>query len=110
VTPFADVTLDSGGLLTVLLVGLIAGLLAGRWMKGGGYGVVGDIVVGLVGALIGGTLFGVFVSGTPNYLGSLVVAFLGACLLIAVLRVVSPGRVHHDRSYGPPAVKGGRDR
>jgi uncharacterized membrane protein YeaQ/YmgE (transglycosylase-associated protein family) len=61
-------------------------------MKGGGYGIIGDIIVGLIGALIGGFLFGLLVEGDTGFWGSIVVAFLGACILIAILRAVGPAR------------------
>jgi uncharacterized membrane protein YeaQ/YmgE (transglycosylase-associated protein family) len=81
-------------ILAWLVVGLIAGWLAGQVMKGGGYGLVGDIVVGVVGALLGGFLAGVVFGG--DYISginipTIVVAFLGAIVLIAVLRML-PGR------------------
>lgn len=81
-------------ILAWLVVGLIAGWLAGLVMKGGGYGVVGDIVVGVVGALLGGFLAGVlfgadYISGiNPT---TIIVAFVGAIILIAVIRML-PGR------------------
>lgn len=75
-----------------LLVGLIAGWLAGVVMRGGGYGVVGDIVIGIVGAIIGGFLFSVLGLGATGLIGSIVVAFIGAVLLILILRAVAPGR------------------
>jgi uncharacterized membrane protein YeaQ/YmgE (transglycosylase-associated protein family) len=71
---------------------LIAGWLAGLMMKGSGYGLVGDMIIGLVGAVIGGFLFGVFVPGTTGFIGSIFVAFLGACVLIFILRAFSSGR------------------
>jgi uncharacterized membrane protein YeaQ/YmgE (transglycosylase-associated protein family) len=74
-----------------LVVGLIAGFLASVVMRGGGYGVIGDIVVGLVGALIGGFLAGLLGLGTSNLIGSIIIAFIGACILIAILRAVSGG-------------------
>jgi len=84
------------GLLAWLIVGLIAGWLAGQVMRGGGYGLVGDIVVGVVGALIGGFL-GAELLNIPNAvnginLTSILVAFIGAMILIAVLRMVSGRR------------------
>lgn len=77
-----------------LVIGLIAGWLAGMVMKGGGYGLIGDIIVGVLGALLGGFLAGVafggdFLSGIN--LVTLVVAFLGAIILIAIVRAL-PGR------------------
>lgn len=82
--------LEPGGLLMWLIVGLIAGWLAGQFMRGGGYGLVGDIVVGIIGAFVGGLLFGVLMPGSSvGFVGSIVVAFIGAILLIAVLRALS---------------------
>ena len=73
------------------LAGLIAGFLASMVMRGGGYGVIGDIIVGILGALIGGflssRLLGVDVTGFN--LPSILIAFVGACILIAILRAVS---------------------
>ena len=88
----ADLYMEPNGIIAWLLVGLIAGFLAGQVMKGSGYGVVGDIVVGIVGAFIGGMLFGSFVSHDNALIGSIVVAFLGACILIFVVRAIAPGR------------------
>ena len=72
-----------------ILVGLVAGWLAGQLMKGGGFGVIGDIVVGVLGALLGGFLFsslGVSLGG--GLLGAIIVATIGAVLLIFVLRLI----------------------
>jgi len=68
---------------------LVAGWLAGQLVKGGGFGVVGDIIVGVVGALIGGFLFSTLgVSLGAGLLGSIVVATIGAVLLIFLLRLI----------------------
>ena len=74
-----------------VIVGLIAGFLASVVMRGGGYGVVGDIVVGLVGALIGGFLANLLGLGASGLIGTIIVAFIGACILIALLRAFSGG-------------------
>jgi uncharacterized membrane protein YeaQ/YmgE (transglycosylase-associated protein family) len=78
-----------------IVLGLVAGWLAGQVMKGGGYGVVGDIVLGIVGALVGGFLTGL-VLGRDMVSGfnieSIVVAFIGAVILIAVSRAFTRGR------------------
>jgi len=72
-----------------ILIGLAAGWLAGQMMKGGGFGVLGDIVVGVIGALLGGFLFRTFgVSAGGGLLGSLIVATIGAIVLLFVLRLV----------------------
>jgi len=81
-------------ILAWIVVGLIAGWLAGMVMKGGGYGVVGDIIVGIVGGLIGGflasVLFGAdMVNGID--ITSIVTAFVGSVILIAIIRAL-PGR------------------
>jgi len=75
-------------LLWFLLIGLIAGWLAGIVMKGSGYGVIGDIVIGIIGALIGGHVLGWL--GVPTYglAGSLLTAFLGAIILIFIVRLI----------------------
>ncbi|TMC86730.1 MAG: GlsB/YeaQ/YmgE family stress response membrane protein [Chloroflexi bacterium] len=84
----ADISLES--LIWWLIVGLIAGFLASIVMRGGGYGIVGDIVVGLIGAFIGGWLFSLLgVSSGGGLLGSIIVAFIGACILILLLRAFS---------------------
>jgi uncharacterized membrane protein YeaQ/YmgE (transglycosylase-associated protein family) len=83
------------GILAWIVVGLIAGWLAGTVMRGGGYGIIGDIIVGIVGALLGGYIAANFL-GMPDAvnginLGSIVVAFLGAVVVIAILRVLTGG-------------------
>ena len=76
-------------LLWFILIGLCAGWLAGQLMKGGGFGVVGDIVVGVIGALIGGYLFGALgVFPASGVFGSLIVATVGAMLLLFLIRLV----------------------
>ncbi len=75
--------------LWFILIGLVAGWLAGQLVKGGGFGVIGDIVVGVLGALIGGFLFtslGVSLGG--GLLGAIIVATIGAIVLIFILRVI----------------------
>ncbi len=85
--------LEPGGILAWLVVGLIAGFLASVVMRGGGYGIIGDIIVGVVGAFIGGLLAGLLFPGAAfGFWGSVLVAFIGACILIAILRAVSGGR------------------
>ena len=81
--------------LWFILIGLAAGWLAGQLMKGGGFGIVGDIVVGVVGALLGGFLFGMLgVSTGGGLIGSLFVATIGACVLLFLVRLIKrPSRV-----------------
>ena len=86
------------GILSWLLVGLIAGWLAGKVMGGRGFGLLGNIVVGVIGALLGGfiasTVFGWDVTGFN--VGSIVLAFLGAVVLLLILRAI-PGRQPFER-------------
>ncbi|GER89595.1 hypothetical protein KDW_37570 [Dictyobacter vulcani] len=91
-TTLAFAAIDLGGLVWWLLVGLIAGALAGLVMKGGGYGIVGDIIVGLVGALVGGFLASLIGLGGYGFIGTTIVAFIGACVFIAILRAVTGSR------------------
>ncbi len=90
----ADVNLNLSNVLWWLVVGLVAGFLASRVMRGGGYGLIGDIVVGLIGAFIGGWLAGVLgigVGSSSSLIVSIIVAFIGACILIAILHAVTGG-------------------
>jgi len=72
-----------------ILIGLAAGWVAGQLMKGSGFGVVGNIVVGVIGALLGGFLFRTLgVSAGGGLLGSLIVATIGAVVLLFLLRLI----------------------
>ena len=85
--------LDPGGIIAWLIVGAIAGWLAGQVMTGSGFGLLADIVVGIVGALIGGFVLSLFgLAGTAGFVGSIIVAFIGAVLLVAILRALAPAR------------------
>jgi uncharacterized membrane protein YeaQ/YmgE (transglycosylase-associated protein family) len=83
------VVLSPGGIIAWLVVGLIAGWLAGLMMKGSGYGILGDIIVGLIGSFLGGVLLSYFVEGAAGFWGSILVAFIGACVLIFLVRMIS---------------------
>jgi uncharacterized membrane protein YeaQ/YmgE (transglycosylase-associated protein family) len=84
------------GILSWIVVGLIAGWLAGQVMKGGGYGLLGDIIIGVIGGLLGGwlatTLLHLKAGVNGINLESILVAFVGAVILLAVLRVLRRGR------------------
>ena len=71
-----------------LLIGLVAGWLAGVLMKGGGFGLVGNIVLGVVGSVVGGFAFSLLDLEAGGTMGELVTATVGAILLIALLRVI----------------------
>src|SRR5260370_11000087 len=83
----ADISLS--GLVWWLVVGLIAGFLASLVMRGGGYGIVGDIIVGIVGAFIGGFVASLLGIGAGGLIGTIIIAFIGACILIAILLLVA---------------------
>lgn len=74
--------------LWFLLIGIAAGWLAGQIMKGGGFGLVGDLIVGVIGALLGGFLFGLLGLSAYGMLGQLVTATVGAIVLLFVLRLI----------------------
>ena len=74
--------------LWFILIGIAAGWLAGQVMKGGGYGLVGNLIVGVIGALLGGFLFGLLGISASGLLGSLITATVGAVVLIALLRAI----------------------
>ena len=84
-------------LIIFLLIGAVAGWLAGQIMKGGGFGLVGDIIVGVIGSVIGGWLFGVLGIGIGGLIGSIIAAVVGAIILIAIIRAIKRAqRTSHD--------------
>ena len=74
------------GLIWWIIVGLIAGWAAGKIMKGGGYGVIADIILGVLGAIIGGWVVGLLGFGGGGLIWSILVAILGAVILIWITR------------------------
>jgi uncharacterized membrane protein YeaQ/YmgE (transglycosylase-associated protein family) len=70
------------------VVGLIAGWAAGKIMKGGGYGTAMDIVLGIIGAVVGGWLLGFFGIHAGGFIGTIVVAIIGAVFLIWLTRLL----------------------
>lgn len=90
-------------LITWLIVGLIAGVLASLVMGGTGYGILGDIVVGIVGAFVGTWLFGALGIATPltGLAGTILVAFVGAIILLFLLRLIRRS-TYPRRTYAAP--------
>lgn len=82
------VLMDITGLIIFLVIGAVAGWLAGKLMKGGGFGLPGNIVVGIVGAVIGGFVFGLLGITATGLIGSIVTATAGAVLLLFVVDVI----------------------
>lgn len=70
------------------LIGLCAGWLAGQLVKGGGFGLVGDLVVGVIGAILGGFLFGLVGLQAVGMLGALICATVGAVVLLLIVRAI----------------------
>jgi len=82
-------TVDAQSLIIWLIVGGVAGWLAGMVVKGGGYGLIGDIIVGIVGGLIAGWLLpqiGIAIGG--GIIGAIINAFIGAVILLLILRLI----------------------
>jgi uncharacterized membrane protein YeaQ/YmgE (transglycosylase-associated protein family) len=80
--------MDTQSLILFLVIGLVAGWLASRIMRAGPFGLVGDLIVGVAGAFIGGWLFGLIGISAGGILGSLVIALIGAIVLLYVLRLI----------------------
>jgi len=77
------------GIIAWIVVGLVAGWLAGQVMKGGGYGMLADIVLGILGGIVGGWVFGLLGIGPGGgMIGSIIVAFVGAVILVAITRLL----------------------
>jgi uncharacterized membrane protein YeaQ/YmgE (transglycosylase-associated protein family) len=80
------VTVES--IVIFLLIGAVAGWLAGQIVKGGGFGLVGDIVVGIVGAFVAGLLLPRLGLGLTGIVGAIVYATIGAVILLVVIRLI----------------------
>ena len=80
--------MDITSLLIFLAIGAVAGWLAGIIMKGGGFGLLADIIIGIIGAVIGGLLFGLLGISVGGLIGSIVTATVGAIALIFLIRLL----------------------
>jgi uncharacterized membrane protein YeaQ/YmgE (transglycosylase-associated protein family) len=91
----AGFAVDPGSWFAWIVVGLVAGAIAARVVAGRGFGCIADIVVGIAGAIIGGFLLGSLfgATGTVHFWGSIIVAFIGAVVLLAALKLLSGGRL-----------------
>lgn len=75
--------------LWFIILGAVAGWLAGTIVKGGGFGLIGDIIVGILGGLVGGWLAGLLgIGSNGSLLGSLIIATAGAIVLILLVRMI----------------------
>ncbi len=76
-------------MLGAIIIGILAGWLAGKLMRGAGFGIIGDLVLGLVGGVVGGWLFGALnVPGPNGAIGSLAVATIGAVILVWIAHMI----------------------
>ena len=75
-------------ILITVVIGIVAGFLAGRIMKGRGFGLLGDLIVGLLGGLLGGFLAGLIGIHSHGIIGQIVIAVAGACFLVWLLRFI----------------------
>jgi uncharacterized membrane protein YeaQ/YmgE (transglycosylase-associated protein family) len=80
--------MDIQALLIFLAIGTVAGWLAGTLMKGGGFGLLGNMVVGIIGAVVGGFVFGLVGISAGGLIGSIVTATAGAALLLFVVGLI----------------------
>jgi len=76
-------------MIGTIIIGILAGWLAGKIMSGGGYGVIMDLILGLIGGVVGGWIFAQLnAAGPSGFIGSLVVATIGAVVLVAIVHLV----------------------
>jgi uncharacterized membrane protein YeaQ/YmgE (transglycosylase-associated protein family) len=75
-------------ILIWIITGIVAGWLAGLIVKGGGFGLIGDLVVGLIGGLLGGWLFGLLGVSASGWIGQVLVAAVGGVVLVLILRLI----------------------
>jgi uncharacterized membrane protein YeaQ/YmgE (transglycosylase-associated protein family) len=100
----SPVTLDLDNIFLWVLVGLVAGFLASHVALGHGLGLLWDVVVGIIGALIGGIVlagmlhFNIAIAGHP-IISAMIMAFIGAVLLLLIVRLVAGGRGYRRRAF-----------
>jgi uncharacterized membrane protein YeaQ/YmgE (transglycosylase-associated protein family) len=83
--------MSTENLLLFLVIGIVAGFLAGKIMKGSGFGLLGDLVVGVIGSFIGYWVFGLLGIASGGIIGVLICAVVGALLLLYIVRLVKRG-------------------
>ncbi|HVA72270.1 MAG TPA: GlsB/YeaQ/YmgE family stress response membrane protein [Candidatus Limnocylindrales bacterium] len=75
-------------LVWVIVIGILAGWIAGKIMRGSGFGLLGDLIVGVIGSLLGSFIFGLLGLGAYGLIGRLVVAIIGAVILLWLIRLI----------------------
>ena len=72
-----------------IIIGLLAGFIAGKLMRGGGFGWIVNLIVGVLGGVLGGLVFSLFGLGSSSIIGSLITSVVGACLLLWIVGIIS---------------------
>jgi uncharacterized membrane protein YeaQ/YmgE (transglycosylase-associated protein family) len=80
--------MDGMGFIAWIVIGIIAGWLGGKLMRGGGFGLLGNLVVGVVGAVVGGWVFGLLGISAGGWIGSIVMATVGAVVLLFIIGLI----------------------
>jgi uncharacterized membrane protein YeaQ/YmgE (transglycosylase-associated protein family) len=83
--------MSTENLLLFLVIGIVAGFLAGKIMKGAGFGLLGDLIVGVIGSFIGVWVFGLLGISSGGILGLLIAAVVGALILLYIIRLAKKG-------------------
>jgi uncharacterized membrane protein YeaQ/YmgE (transglycosylase-associated protein family) len=79
------------GLLWEIIIGILAGFFAGKIVKGSGMGILLDLIVGIVGSILGGWIFGLLGLAAYGLIGQLVMATVGAIVLLLIVRAIKKG-------------------
>lgn len=77
-----------------ILIGLVAGFVAGKLMRGGGFGLIVNLVVGIIGGVLGGWIFGLLGIHTTSIIGSLICSVVGAIVLLWLVGLISRSSTH----------------
>lgn len=88
-----NIAVGIGGLIISVIIWAVIGWLAGQIMRGGGYGLLGDILLGLIGGLVGGLVFGLLNIDLGGIIGTIVVGVVGSIIVIAIGRAIGGRRV-----------------
>lgn len=83
--------MDVKNIILFIVIGAVAGWLAGLILKGGGFGFLGNVIIGIVGAIIGGFVFGLLGIASYGLIGSLITATIGAIILLFIIGLFKKG-------------------
>lgn len=88
----ANIAIGAGGLILSVIIWAVIGWLAGQIMKGGGYGLLGDILLGIIGGLVGGLIFNLLNIDLGGIIGNIIVGVVGSIIVIAIGRMIGGNR------------------